>query len=352
MINRHGKKIPEKLVIIESDDWGAIRTPSREALQAFAKKGMDVARSVYKVDSLASKEDLEKLFDVLSSFTGADRRPAKLTANVIMANPDFDKIRASDYREYHYEHFADTFKKYPEHQKNLGLWKKGMEEGVFRPQYHGREHLNYRRWLRALLSGNEDVRFCFNWHTTFSGKEDYSFMEAFDWDTRDDIAEQKEVVKEGLRLFRQTFGYASKSFIAPCYNWDPDLETTLYENDVRWVQGIRSQMAPTGSFGSYSPIRHTYGEVAASGLRYNIRNCYLEPSMNPEKDWVSSCLAQIASAFLFHKPAVICSHRINYVGFIDPDNRERGLKDLRELLKTVVKRWPDARFISTDELTD
>jgi len=72
--------------------------------------------------------------------------------------------------------------------------------------------------------------------------------------------------------------------------------------------------------------------------------------MNPNRDWVNSCLAQISSAFHWNKPAVICSHRINYIGFIDEKNRDRGLRDLNLLLKKIIQKWPEVKFISTDEL--
>lgn len=349
-INSRGKTIPEKLVIIESDDWGAIRTPSRDAIKAFENRGLDLVNSIYKADALASKKDLEMLFEVLLSFKGADGRPVKLTANAIMANPDFERIKESGFQKYYYELFTKTFERYPEHQNNFQIWKRGWESGIFHPQFHGREHLNYKRWLKTLRSNNSNALYCFDWNATFSGKEDYSFMEAYDWDSIDDIPEQKVVIAEGLMLFEELFGFKSKSFIAPCYNWDTAIEPTLFNNGVRWLQGIGSQLSPTGTFGSYVPVKHAFGDIAASGLHYNIRNCHFEPSMNPDKDWVSSCLAQIASAFLFRKPAVICSHRINFVGFIDPANRDRGLRDLTRLLKAIVKKWPDVRFVSTDEL--
>ena len=348
--NAKGISVKQKLVIIESDDWGAIRTPSSEAVKAFQKKGLEIGNSIYKVDALESEDDLELLFEVLSKHKGSNGLPAKITANAIMANPDFDKIRASNFMEFHYEKFTETFKKYPNHANNLNLWMQGKSEGIFQPQFHGREHLNYKRWLRVLQQKNEAALFCFDWNATYSGKEDYSFMEAYDWDTRDDIKEQKTVIADGLQLFKDTFHEASKSFIAPCYNWDPMIEQTLKENGVTWLQGIRSQLIPTGTFDQYIPLKHTFGETNSFGLRYNVRNCIFEPSMNPNRDWVNSCLAQISSAFHWNKPAVICAHRINFIGYIDPKNRDKGLRDLDTLLKTIVRKWPDVQFISTDQL--
>lgn len=349
-INRKGKSVKEKLIIIESDDWGAIRTPSKEALDYFEQKGFDIANSIYKNDALASQDDLEKLFAVLQKYKDGDGNQAVITANAIMANPDFEKIKSSDYQEYFYEPFNETLKRYPKHQNNLELWKKGMNEKVFHPQYHGREHLNIKRWMKALQSKNEAILTSFDQQTTYSGKNDYSFMEAYDWDTPEDVQKHKTIIADGLQLFEQHLGFKPKSFIAPCYNWDTKLESFLAKNGIEWIQSLRSQLQPTGTFNNYESIRHSFGQQQ-NGLRYNIRNCFFEPSMLPQKDWVTSCLAQIQAAFLFSKPAVICSHRINFVGFINPKNSERGLNDLDQLLKAIVKKWPDAKFITTDELS-
>jgi len=350
-INSGGKRVKEKLVLIESDDWGAIRTPSIEAVRAFQKKGLDIGKSIYQVDALESQDDLELLFEMLNQHKDSQGSSAKITANAIMANPDFAKIKASDFTEFHYEKFTETFQKYPNHANNFNLWNQGKVHGVFQPQFHGREHLNYKRWLHVLQQKNEAALFCFDWGATYSGKDDYSFMEAYDWDTPNDIPEQKKVIVDGLRIFKETFGEVSKSFIAPCYNWDPLIEPVLKENGVEWIQGISSQLMPTGTFDQYTRLKHTFGESNALGLRYNIRNCVFEPSMNPNRDWVNSCLAQVSSAFHWNKPAVIGSHRINFIGYIDQKNRDKGLKDLNLLLKSILKKWPEVRFISTDELS-
>lgn len=350
-INRKGNSVKEKLIIIESDDWGAIRTPSKEAIAYFEQKGFGLANSIYKNDALASQDDLEKLFGVLQSHKGSDGKPAVITANSIMANPDFEKIKANNFQEYFYEPFTETFKRYPKHQNNFELWKQGSNNGVFHPQFHGREHLNIKRWMKALQSGNEDALVSFDYQTTYSGKEDYSFMEAYDWDNQQEIEQHKTIIADGLSIFENHFGFKPKSFIAPCYNWDTKLEPFLAQNGIEWIQGLRSQLQPTGVFDVYQPIRHSFAQEQNS-LRFNVRNCFFEPSMLPQKDWVNSCLANIHAAFVFSKPAVICSHRINFVGFINPKNGERGLNDLNQLLKAITTKWPDAKFITTDQLSN
>ncbi len=345
-------KVNKKLLIIESDDWGAIRTPSKEALVQFKKSGFEVDKSLYKVDALASKTDLDNLFDLFLSIKNREGKHPVLTANAIMANPDFDRIRESDYKQYFYEPFYKTFERYPEHHDNLKIWKEGMEAGVFKPQFHGREHLNINRWMNALQSNDEKVKLSFDWRATYSGREDYAFMEAYDWDVLSDVEDHKKIITEGLSIFEKVFGYKSTSFIAPCYNWDPTLEPFLAKQGINCLQGIGSQLAPTGKFDSYRSIKHNFGDKNAQGTFYNVRNVFFEPVNDPSKDWTNAAMARIQAAFLFNKPAVISTHRINYIGFIEPKNRENGLVQLKKLLESVVKRWPDVEFISTDQLSN
>jgi hypothetical protein len=67
---------------------------------------------------------------------------------------------------------------------------------------------------------------------------------------------------------------------------------------------------------------------------------------------VNECLGDIASAFRWHKPCVISSHRVNYIGCIDEKNADEGLRKLDELLKEIIKRWPDVEFMTSTELGD
>lgn len=349
--NWQGKSLKERYLIIESDDWGAVRTPSKKSLYYFKQEGINLESSAYKNDALASESDLDLLFNLLSDFRDVNGNPLCFTANTIVANPDFKKIAESRFQVYHYEDFRKTFKRYPAHSNNWRKWSYAIKEGLFKPQFHGREHLQIERWLIALREDLDKTRFCFTHGSTYSGKEDYSFMEAFDWNHPKEVIAHKAIIKDGLNIFQNAFGFEAKSFIAPCYNWDSKLTPFLKEAGIEVIQSLRHQLAPTGVFNRYVPIPHYFGEEHSGGIFYNIRNCFLEPSLNPHKDWVDSCLAQISNAFSFKKPAVICSHRINYIGFIKEKNRDRGLYDLRRLIQTVLKRWPDVQFISTDQLT-
>lgn len=351
-LNLGGSNLNGKYLIIESDDWGAIRTPSKHALNAFEEEGLDLSKSVYKYDALESEADLSDLFELLLRFKDQKGNHPVFTANTIVANPDFERIRESNYLSFFFETYLQTIAKYPQHKKVHELHLKGKELNVFVPQFHGREHLNFKRWLKVLQSGNEKALFCFNHEATYSGVGDYSFMEAYDWDAKSEVEEQKVIIAEGLRLFEQIFGFKSNSFIAPCYNWDTEIEPALVENGVEIIQGLKGQFAPTGKFDIYQRLSHNFGEINSNGLFFNIRNAFLEPSHMPNRDWVDSCLAQIRMAFLMNKPAVISTHRINYIGYIEPKNKFNGLKTLESILSKVLRKWPEVQFISTDKIKE
>jgi hypothetical protein len=40
----------------------------------------------------------------------------------------------------------------------MELWIEGMQNNIFKPQFHGREHLNYKRWLNALQKDIDGAR--------------------------------------------------------------------------------------------------------------------------------------------------------------------------------------------------
>jgi hypothetical protein len=350
LANRSKFSVKSKLVIFESDDWGAIRTPSNSAIEELKTKGLDFSKSNYVVDKLEDAKDLELLFNVLSKFKDIRGKSPKFTANSIMFNPDFKKIKDDNFENFHKKNFIQTYFDYTGDNSTWQKFKLGVAENLFTPQFHGREHLNVNRWLAELKKGNPIVLETFNYGCTFSGEGDYSFMESLDWDSKEDFSNQIQMLEEGLDFFYSTFGFHSKSFIAPCYVWDSIIEETIKNKGVNWIQGIRKQIIPTGLYGRYNYKLRSFGETTETGLKNNVRNCFFEPSFDRNFDWVNSCLSQIYFAFLMNKPAVISTHRINYMGGINPENRTQGLDQLELLLKKLIKKFPDVQFISTDEL--
>ena len=354
--NLPGWRTPRKIVVIESDDWGSIRMPSNEAFAELEDLGIDLSSGdgyrYNRYDSLATADDLGGLFDVLSSVKGVDGRPAAVTAVSVVANPDFDKIRSTGYREYHYETFTETLKRYPGCQDSFRLWREGIDNGLFIPQFHGREHLNVTGWLKLLQSGNKQALAAFDhglWGFALPHEVcPISLQAAFDLETVAELPYLESVIKDGLMLFEKLFGYKATFFVPPNGPFCSSLEKTAAECGVRFMSTAKIHREPPGS-GLRQTSYRWLGKTNPYGQRYITRNCFFEPS-SPGRDWIDTCLREIGIAFRWHKPAVISSHRVNYIGALDRANRDTGLIQLKTLLDRILSRWPDVEFMTSDKL--
>ncbi|MFW5982918.1 MAG: hypothetical protein ACOCQ4_00305 [bacterium] len=354
IINHHrGWKTNRKIVVIESDDWGSVRTPNLEVYNKLLKNGLHVDRCRYhKYDSLASADDFSLLYNVLSQVKDKNGNPPVFTANTVVANPDFTRIRESDFEQYFYEDFRVTLSKYPRH--NFNIWQEGIDKNLFIPQFHGREHLNINRWLELLKSGNKKVHLAFNYglfglNQLVVNENIPNLAAALEAKNTEEIKQHNNILTVGIKMFNDIFSYSSKSFIAPNYIWHKDHEQTLYQNKIKYLQGVHSQFQPTlNNKLIYKP--HYLGQKNNLGQEYLIRNCTFEPSSFKKMDWVDSCLKEIEIAFNNHRPAIICSHRVNFVGYINNSNRDKNLSQLHILFTRLINKWPDVEFMSTPSL--
>lgn len=353
--NMKGWSTKRKIVVIESDDWGTIRMPSLETREYLLKTGLDVRMcSFCQNDSLESDDDLSSLFDLLLSHKLRDGKYPVITANTIVANPDFEKIKESGYQEYHYELFPETQKKYPNHIGAFDLWKYGIEIGIFHPQLHGREHVNVHRWMDYLKADSEEVKFIFDQNmfevsTFVSNEKRKSCLAAFDFEEKVEEDSYKFIIKDAQVQFEKLFGYRSQSFIAPNYIWGKQLEKDLKDNGIEFLQGSRAQIYPEGEKNGKRIAKHYIGERNEYGQIYLVRNCVFEPT-TARLVSITECMDQVQSSFFWNKPAIIGTHRLNFIGSINKNNQEKNLLLFDELLTTIIKKWPDVEFMTSDAL--
>jgi hypothetical protein len=317
-------------------------------------KGLEVDRSKFTAnDCLESNSDLENLYDLLSKHKDSNRRPVVFTAMCIVANPDFEKIRESGFKEYHYENFADTCKRYPDHDRVLDLWRKGIDEHLIVPAFHGREHLSVSRWLKALQQGNKGLLIAFEHQSygasLYKGDKIPEYLGAFHPDYSSDIPALEKVIETGAELFKNNFGYQPTHFIAPNRESPKVLDRTLYNVGIKYLTLSKLRHYPLGDE-KYKWEFNWLGKKNGFGQIIITRNCIFEPSDSNKIDWVDSCMKEIEIAFKWHKPAIINSHRVNYIGFINQQNANFGLKELNRLLSNITRKWPDIEFMTSTEL--
>ena len=347
----------QPLVVFESDDWGMIRTSS---LNAFRKLDEEFPLSqcgYSKNDALERDLDLNGLIEVLDSNRSRATKNSipKFTLNYVMFNPDFESIEKSNYQKYFRESCLTTFANYSGSDTVLKLVQDGAIEGFFTPQFHATEHININNWMRSLQHKDEPTLKAFQHNMANLYKESQSncpkeHLDAFGYRYNENTEALEETVRIGLNAFKEVFGFSSKTMIAPCYLWGNRLEKAAMQNGIKAFQGGTVQKIPTAK--GFDKRRHYMGQKGKRSQRYFIRNCQFERVDNPAKDWVDSCLKDIELAFRFNKPAIISTHRVNYIGRLNEANRSEGLKQLNRLLKAINKKWPDVQYLSTPELLE
>lgn len=358
LINVPGWRTNRKIIVFESDDWGAIRMASKSAFNNLLEKGYGVENNIYNSnDMLENNDDLERLFEVLNLFRDINGNPPIITINNIVTNPDFKKIKANNFQKYFFEPFTETLNKYPNHDRVIALYKEGINNNFIRPQFHGREHVHVFHWLASLQSGDLITHEAFNNNMFTLNKEKKDncrsvFLDAMGTYDPTQVENAALAIKEGLEIFEKIWGFRSKTIIPPCYVWHPDIEIFFKREGIKIIQSNPAQIIPQEGSDKYKIKRRYTGQKNKLGLCYTIRNVVFEPSENQNFDWVSTCMKEINNSFFWKKPAIISTHRVNYMSGLNMNNADKSLLKLKELIQRIIQRWPEAEFMSSDRLGD
>jgi hypothetical protein len=246
---------------------------------------------------MASKSDLEGLFDVLLSVKDRKGNSSKFTAISLVTNPNFQKIKESKFQNYYFEPFTKTLNRYG-YEDSFSIWKKGLDENIFIPEFHGREHLNVMAWMRALQSNDKSTMIAFDqgvWGFKNQNKGKVSYQAAFDLEYNSDLRVQTEIIESGLNIFEQLHGYRATFFVPPNGPFNNGLEKIAANNGIKFMSASKIQKEVLGE-GKSKKIFHYLGQENIYSQKYITRNRFFEPS-SESKDWVNSCLQDIDIAF-------------------------------------------------------
>ncbi len=353
-----GWKTKQKYVVFSVDDYGNVRLSSAQARMNMDQAGMKIYSRFDQLDTLETRQDLAQLYEVLHSVKGHDGKPAVFTPFALPCNIDFETMAQEDYCEYRYENLDKTFEKLAQlnpqaYQGTWDLWQEGIRNGLMQPQFHGREHLNLHLFNDKLQKrDNELLTALQNRSYTSISDEDYpqhSSTASYDFWDPTELESMKENLRDGLMRFEQVYGYKSDYFTPPVYHFHHSLYPTLIENGVRFIDLDLVRNEHQG-FGQFKREFNYTGKKTAEGLSIMVRNVVFEPTEDRGIDWTAFTLKQIEAAFRWNRPAIISSHRVNFCGHIDEQNRSKGLNELKKLLKAIVQKWPDVQFVSASNL--
>lgn len=349
--NLFGPKTSKKIVVFSVDDYGTQRTSSSDLLIKLKNIGVSSFNRFDLYDSLETADDLELLFDVLTSVKDSRGSYAKFTPMALCANPNFTEMKKRHYSEYVYETLPDTYKKIQGNTRTLDLIKEGVRTGIFVPQFHGREHMNLNLMMNLLRSGDKCIITNFennSYSAIHSSTTNLLSTAAFDFESLAEIEMLEKIIVDGLNLFEKVYGYRAIHFSAPGKRESLKFASVLKKSGIKLLDSDFIRRDPTKKICSI----HYTGKENLYGQRYVVRNVVFEPMAGFVSDPIDIALKEIDVAFKMHKIANISSHRVNFSGGISKRYRDDGLKQLLILLKRIVHLYPDVEFRNTDCILD
>lgn len=355
--NIPGWRTRRKLLVIESDDWGSTRMPNKEVYNRLIDNGIRVDENNFtRLDSLASTENLRNLMRVLKSVKDKNGNHAAFTPFVNVTNPDFAKIIADDYKNYYFETFDHTLTKVYG-KEIIDLWKEGIKQNIFVPEYHGREHYNFPLLMKFLQEDAYRIREAFKEGVVHVPVGDGlirnigGLAPTYYYDSKEQLEMLGTSLIDGLKIFENILGYEATVFVPPNGIFNKTLEKFIADTSIKAIIVDRKRREPDGA-GNINTKSYAFqfGSVNENQQIYYSRNCKFEPVQNGYSR--KECLSNIEAAFKWGKPAVLSTHRINFVSALDEENSKRNLSEFEALLKLVSTKWPDVEFVTSAELVD
>src|SRR5690606_4063371 len=140
-----GWKTKRKIIVFSVDDYGNVRLNSKKARENLDKAGLKVSSRFDMYDTLETRNDLEELYKVLSSVKDKKGDSAIFTPYVLPCNINFEAMAIEGNVYYIYESLPETFNKLSlsdpqSYEGAWALWREGIDKGLMKPQFHGREH--------------------------------------------------------------------------------------------------------------------------------------------------------------------------------------------------------------------
>lgn len=342
--NIKASKIPT--LIFQSDDWGSQRMPNLKTFEALKKENwLDIAACPYtRTDSLENVNELDNLFNVLSSFKDIDGNSPIFTLNMNLFNPDFEKLKESNFETYYEMNLEQSYQYY-----NSGdvvkILRKAKDSHLIDIQYHGKQHFNIGEYMSLLKTNNvlkKAAQFDFYALSFENSKAVQSpFLATYHPNFREmDLLSN---FKEGYDYFTNIFNVSPNSFIAPVYSWTNELEDFSVKMGCTIIQGL---LKKNQNLNRVNEIRKNNKKDRI----IQVRNVSFEPSINQNFDWINKCIKQIEIAFILNRPAIISTHRLNYISSINPKNAEKNIKMLHKLIQIILIKHPNVKFLKTSEL--
>ncbi len=345
-----------RAVVFESDDWGlAGFVPDEAALDGLDRQALQAGRfpEVYWESTLEDSAGVSRLARLLARFEGGDGLSPVIQANYIMsalARREESPLTLPLERRLHQYDLPQL----PRLYARPGLWQSvdaAIAQGVWRPELHGSFHYDPQRRRQAVATDVTAARAAARGVLVFPGS--HRAWELGSWRSEDELEAELD---HTLRLFTDLFGRPPVSIMAPDYVWDARCEALWERRGLMVIQAKREQRHTYLKGGGLLPrlrkvLDRALARLIHPGRTYLERNCRLEAAQIGDWEQVAAeCHAEILSAWQRGEPAIVETHRVNYV-HLHPEVAEAGFRALKQLLELLTAEGePPPRFLTDTEV--
>jgi hypothetical protein len=333
------------LVVLQSDDWGRVGIRDREAWEELRSSGLNLGERSYDFYTLETAEDVEAIASLLNRHRDSVGRPPCLEMNFIVANVDFTKVVADDFRQIYLRPLTDGL---PQGWNRSGLfeaYRTGISANVFTPALHGTTHFcrpALERHLNDPGQRGELLRTLWkagvpyiHWRMPWIGFE-YSDPGKSRREEFLSSEVQKALINDAVKIFTQFFSKALRSACAPGYRANESTHRAWAKRGV--------QVAQNGPGSALPP------HFDKQGILHLYRSMDFEPAAD-QKLSVDACLRTAENCFARGLPAIVSAHSINFHSTLK-DFRSRTLSLLDEFLAALESRYPDLLYVRDEDLYD
>lgn len=342
-----------RAVVIESDDWGLCGFLPDGAAAGDAERTAwraEVTPPVYWDSTLEDSAAVAALATLLAEHRGRDGLPPVLQANLIvsaLSPPAGPGPLAAD----------APWTRHDLPDRPAAYARPGLEaavdaaiaRGVWRPELHGSFHYDPERRRAAVAADPLALAAARRGVLPFPGS-----ATAWELGPQRPRAVLAAELDRALDLFASRFGRRPSSVCAPDYVWDGRSEQLWQARGLAIIQAKREQRSPLWPTGrldhrARKVLARAWDRLAHPGRAYLDRNVRFEPAQAPaDSSLVARTLAEIGDAWRRGEPAVVESHRINYVR-LTPGAAAAGRRQLGELLAALTRDGAPAPLFLTDD---
>ena len=334
-------------VVFESDDWGLCGEGRNAQVYSdlisigYTDIVSEKLQPMYK-NTLESETDLENLCNSLVKYKDSLGRFPVITANMIMSNPDFDRIKMNKFSNYFVIPITKGFPSgWGDWSTVVRGWKKAIRRKVWVPEYHGFSHFNYRNWMRGLRNKDSRLLDFFDKRLVTSSDEfrvlsEYGVHLGDAW-VFQSYKEQFSDICNGLEIFNTLFRRYPRTTIPPNNVWNSSTYRAFSKANVRFIQSEKESTKST--IGVRNMDLSTISDVITSlllqfgPLRKHHRNVRLEYTAVDESEAVTSTEQLFKSSV----PAIVDTHRVNYVSGVDASLPQKSLRRLESYLRAILE---------------